>query len=174
MANRYGYLGLDRPHNLKVDGFYQFDLKKAGLLTAGGSFRAQSGIAHNALASHPTYGTGESYLLPRGAFERSPVTTNFDIHLSYGRKLNKTTVLEGFINIFNLLDSQAETNVDENYTFDNAVPIVGGDVNDLKHVKAHDDNGIEGATTVTPNKNFGKLNARLSPRNVQFGVRLTF
>ncbi len=26
MANRYGALGLDRTHNLKVDGFYQFDL----------------------------------------------------------------------------------------------------------------------------------------------------
>lgn len=174
MANRYGYLGLDRPHNLKVDGFYQFNLKKAGLLTAGASFRAQSGIAHNALASHPTYGSGESYLLPRGAFERSPVTTNLDLHLSYGRKLSKSTVIEGFINVFNLANSQRETSVDENYTFDNASPIVGGDLEDLKHVKAHDENGIEGNTTVTPNKNFGKLNGRLAPRNVQFGVRLTF
>ena len=35
MANRYGPLGLDRPHNLKVDGFYLFDLKKAGQLITG-------------------------------------------------------------------------------------------------------------------------------------------
>jgi len=42
MANRYGPLGLDRPHNLKVDGFYQFDFKKAGILTTGVSFRALS------------------------------------------------------------------------------------------------------------------------------------
>ena len=35
MANRYGNLGLDRTHNLKIDGFYQFDLKEAGTLTTG-------------------------------------------------------------------------------------------------------------------------------------------
>src|SRR5690606_3206378 len=52
MANRYGALGLDRPHNLKIDGFYQFDLKQAGVLTTGASFRALSGIAHNALRAH--------------------------------------------------------------------------------------------------------------------------
>src|SRR5262249_50913227 len=48
LANRYGFLGLDRPHNLKVDGFYLFDLKEIGLVTIGASFRAQSGISHNA------------------------------------------------------------------------------------------------------------------------------
>jgi len=174
MANRYGFLGLDRPHNLKVDGFYQFDLKEFGALTAGGSFRAQSGIAHNALGAHPTYGQGESYLLPRGAVERSPVTTQFDIHLAYGYRLNKTTMLEGFVNIFNLFNQQDQLNVDEIYTRDNAEPIVGGDKNDLLHIKAHDDNGIEQKTTVTPNKNFDHTNQNQLPRNVQLGVRLTF
>ncbi len=29
MANRYGNSPFDRPHNFKLDGFYQFDLKKA-------------------------------------------------------------------------------------------------------------------------------------------------
>jgi outer membrane receptor protein involved in Fe transport len=175
MANRYGNLGLDRPHNLKIDGFYQFDLKKAGVLTAGASFRAISGIAHNALASHPTYGAGEAYLLPRGAFARSPVTTNFDIQLGYGYRINKNTLAEGFVRVFNLLDSQEELNVDENYTFDNAVPIVGGTGDDLKHLKTIDPvTGLETATTVTPNKNFNNLNKRQDPRSIQLGFRLTF
>jgi len=172
MANRYGNMGLDRPHNLKVDGFYQFDLKKAGLLTTGGSFRAQSGIPHNALGAHPLYGSGESYLLPRGAEERSPVTTNFDAHIAYGRRLNKTTTVEAFVNIFNLFNQQQELNVDENYTFDTVNPIVGGDNKDLAHVKVN--NGADTPTTATPNKNFGHLNQRQTPRNVQLGVRLTF
>ena len=43
MANRYGPLGLDRPHNVKLDGFYLFDLKKAGQLVAGASFRGAVG-----------------------------------------------------------------------------------------------------------------------------------
>ena len=176
MANRYGPLGLDRPHNFKVDGFYRFNFKQAGLLTTGGSFRLLSGIAHNALAAHPTYGNGESYLLPRGSFERSPVTTSLDAHVSYGYQINKTTMFEGFVRIFNVLNTQDELNVDEIYTFDNANPVVGGTPEDLAHIKALDDFGLQsaGATTVTPNKNFGHLNSRQAPRSIQLGVRLTF
>ncbi|HEY5934038.1 MAG TPA: TonB-dependent receptor [Kofleriaceae bacterium] len=175
MANRYGNMGLDRPHNLKVDAFYQFDLKKAGLLTVGGSARAQSGIAHNALAANLGYGQGESFLLPRGSFARSPVTTQFDSHLSYGRRLNKTTTVEFFARFFNLFDTQDELDVDEIFTGDNANPIVGGRPEDLEHAKILDSgSGLEANQSLTPNKNFGKLNARQAPRSVQLGVRLTF
>ena len=91
MANRYGPLGLDRPHLLKIDGFYEFDLKQAGLITAGASFRVQSGLAHNTLGGDYLYGASESYLLPRGSEERSPTTWEVDVHISYGRKLSKTS-----------------------------------------------------------------------------------
>ena len=175
MANRYGNTGLDRPHNFKVDGFYQFDLKTAGMLTAGASFRAQSGIAHNALAAHPIYGVDESYILPRGAVPRSPVTTNTDIHLSYGYRLSKNVLAEGFIRVFNLFNQQEELRVDETYTTDNAMPIVGGTTSDLPHLKTIDPaSGLEVNETATPNKNFDKLETRQSPRNVQLGFRLTF
>src|SRR6185503_16612698 len=102
MPNRYGPSGLDRPHNLKIDGFYQWNLQKAGLFITGVSFRAQSGIPHNTLAAHPVYGSDESYLLPRGALYRSPATTQLDTHLSYGYQIAKTTRIEGFVDIFNL------------------------------------------------------------------------
>jgi outer membrane receptor protein involved in Fe transport len=174
MANRYGNMGLDRPHNLKVDGFYQFDLKKAGLLTTGMSVRALSGIAHNALGGHFVYSSGESFLVPRGSFARSPVTTQVDAHFSYGRRLNKTTTVELFARFFNLFDTQDELDVDEIYTFSNANPTVGGKPEDLAHIKALDASGVETNQTVEPNKNFGKLNARQAPRSIQLGVRLTF
>lgn len=182
MANRYGFMGLDRPHNFKVDGFYAFDLKKAGQLTAGASFRAQSGIAHNALGAHPTYGSGESYLLPRGAEPRSPVTSELDVKVQYGYQLSKTTQLTAFVDIFNLFNQQDQLNVDENYTYDYAVPVVGGTPDDLKHIKAHDGNGYETNQSLTPNPNFlhtGGSNGLITsvqqaPRTIRFGVRLTF
>jgi hypothetical protein len=174
MANRYGALGLDRTHNLKIDGFYQFDLRKAGVLTTGASFRALSGIAHNALGAHPAYGPGEAFLLPRGAFQRSPVTSQIDVQVGYGRRLNRTTMFEGFVRVFNLFDQQDELDVDENYTFDNAAPVLGGDPDDLRHVKSLDQTGLENNATVTPNKNFGKTSARQLPRTVQLGMRLSF
>jgi hypothetical protein len=184
MANRFGRLGLDRPHNVKVDGYYQFDLKKAGLLTTGGSFRAQSGLAHNALAAspHPGYGTGESYVLPRGAMPRSPMATQLDVHLSYGRRLSKTTVVEAFANVFNLLNQQEELKQDENYTIEAVNPIVGGDMNDLKHAKTLDLNGgNEINKSPVVNKNFTHTGggsttdpAIQNPLSVQLGLRLTF
>jgi hypothetical protein len=175
MANRYGRLGLDRPHNLKIDGFYAFDLKKAGQLVAGASYRAQSGIPHNALGEHIAYGSSESYLLPRGSIPRSPVTHQLDVRLAYGYRLNKTTMLEGFVNVFNMFNNQAELDIDETYTFDPAAPIVGGTPDDLKHIKRLDPvTGTEVNQTVEKNKNFGNTAVRNAPRNVQLGFRLTF
>ena len=177
MPNRYGPSGLDRPHNLKIDGFYSLDLKKAGLVILGASFRAQSGTPHNTLAAHPIYGQGESYLLPRGELYRSPATSQLDTHVSYGYQLNKTTRLEGFIDIFNLFNSQTETDVDEIYTLNSSLPIVGGDAADLDHAKQT--LGTAGgrkqvATIVTKSLNYGKLNSHQAPLAGQLGFRLTF
>jgi hypothetical protein len=185
MANRYGPMGLDRPHNLKIDGFYQFDLKKAGELTTGASFRAQSGLAHNVLGAspHAGYGPSESYLLARGAAARSPMTTQFDLRVGYAYRLSKNTRLEGFLNVFNLFNSQTELNQDENYTYDPANPIIGGSMSDLDHIKTLDPaTGQELNVTPVKNKNFqhtgsnsGTIGPNIqAPRGFQLGFRLTF
>jgi hypothetical protein len=183
MANRYGALGLDRPHNVKLDGFYLFDFKKTGQLVAGASFRAQSGIPHNTLAAHPIYGSGEAYLLPRGSAPRSPFTTELDARVGYGYPINKTTKVEAFVSVFNLFNAQEQLNTDENYTFDPANPIIGGDPDDLMHVKAIDPvSGQELNTTPIKNKNYGQTGSNTgeitrvqqTPRTVQIGFRLTF
>jgi hypothetical protein len=175
MANRYGPMGLDRPHNLKVDAFKIFDFKKAGYILTGGAWRTQSGIPHNALGAHITYGSDEAYLLPRGSVPRSPVTTQFDVKLAYGYRISKNTELQGFLNIFNLFDSQDELDADERYTTDPASPILGGHMDDLQHIKKLDAaTGQELNETVTVNKNFGNLNARNTPRTFQLGFRIVF
>ena len=175
MANRFGAMKLDRPHNLKIDGFYLFELSKRSRLVTGASFRAQSGVAHTTLGVHTTYGTGESFLLPRGVFGRSPTTTQTDLHVSYGHQLSRTLLLEGFVRVFNVLDQQAELDADDIYTLDPAMPIVGGDREDLRHLKALDpDLGTESARTVTRYKNFQATESRQDPRSVQLGLRLTF
>lgn len=174
LANRYGPMGLDRPHLLKVDGFYQFDLKEAGLFVLGASMRGQSGIAHNTLGSHWAYGPEESYILPRGSANRSPFTWTADVKAIYGRKIGKTQQIELFADVFNLFNNQEEADSDEAYTFDNMNPIVGGDLTDLVHSKSLDGGGVEQNFTPTKNKNYGKLNARQAPREVRFGLRYTF
>jgi Carboxypeptidase regulatory-like domain/TonB dependent receptor len=171
MSNRYGALGLDRPHNLKIDGFYQFDFKAAGALTLGASIRGQSGLAHNTLAAHPVYGPDESYLLPRGSGVRSPFTWGSDVKATYGHKIGKRQSLEVFADVFNLLNSQIETDTDEGYTLSSSAadPIVGGDASDLRHAKSSGS-----GTSPELNKNYGNLNARQAPRSFRFGLRYSF
>ena len=169
MSNRYGALGLDRPHLVKVDAFYQFDFKKAGVLILGGSFRGQSGLAHNTLGGHPVYGPSESYLLPRGTQPRSPFTMQTDVKLTYGRKLGGKSTIEAFVDVFNLFNAQEEIDSDETYTFDFLDPIVGGDQSDLRHIKS---SGV--GTTPELNKNYLNLTDRQNPLSMRFGLRYTF
>ncbi len=175
MANRYGSSGLDRPHLLKVDGFYQFDFKAAGLLVLGASVRGQSGIPHNALAASWSYGADEAFLQARGSAGRSPFTYTADIKATYGKKIGKSNSIEGFIDIFNLFNSQDEVDADETYTGDAANPIINGDANDVRHSKTIDPIfAVELNETPTVNKNFANLNARQAPLSVRFGMRYTF
>jgi TonB dependent receptor/Carboxypeptidase regulatory-like domain len=176
LPNRYGPTGLDRPHDLKIDGFYRFDFKVGGLLTLGASIRAQSGIAHNVLGNDP-YGQGETYILPRGVEPRSPLSNEEDIHVSYGYRLTKTVELQVFMDIFNLFNQQQEATEDENYTFNDVHPIVGGDMTDLQHLKQLNSNGSGTAINATPtlNPDFLKTTSYLqNPRTFRFGFRLTF
>ena len=183
MANRYGDLAADRPHQVKIDGFYTLPVEKVNLITFGGRARGTSGLPHNALGSHPVYGEDESYILPRGEtvryvdsngvereFGRSPFTTRFDTHIAYGRQLRDGMVLEGFIDVFNLFNQQPEVDADESYTADTVNPIVGGDSDDLRHLKSQDVAGQVAEQAA----NFGNVSARQAPLSMRFGLRLTF
>jgi len=156
LANRNGPLQTDRPHYIKVDGYYKFDLKKAGLITVGGRFRA----------------------LGRNPFEHS-----LDMQFSYQRSLPKGMNVEVFADVYNIYNRQGTRGVDDTYAFNfsgNASnPIVGGTYEDLIWAKGVDRNGSEindmgVAPPLRRNPNFGNTNARYSPLSVQFGLRLTF
>ncbi len=169
MANRYGANGLDRPHLFKVDGTYAL-----GPVLVGMSFRAQSGLPHNTLGAHPVYGQGESFLLQRGALERSPMTYQVDTHIAVGHNLSKFRRIEAFVDIFNLFNSQkTETDVDDIYTIDSANPVVGGDLTDLAHAKVAA-RPRRSAAVITPNKNYGNLTSHQAPISARLGVRITF
>lgn len=181
MANRYGPLPHDKPHLLKLDGYYLYDGGSIGRFVFGGSVRAASGRPVNTLGGHSLYGFGESYILPRGTAapgtsDRTPTTFSVDTRVTYGRKLSDGMLLEAFVDVFNLFNSETTLSVDENYTFDNVNPIVGGDKEDVKHAKALDDaaGGLPTARVVKPNPNYGNPTSDMAVRSIRFGLRLTF
>ncbi|MBE7448441.1 MAG: TonB-dependent receptor [Kofleriaceae bacterium] len=176
LANRDGALPQDRPHYLKLDGFYRFDLRRAGILTTGVRARALSGVPRDALARHHLYGPGESFLLPRGQLGRTQFETGLDLRLGYSRKLRGQMELEVFVDVFNVLNDQGVFSVEEDYTTRSASnPIVGGTYEDLVWAKENDlASGGETATPIKRNPNFGNTVGRYAPLSTQLGATLRF
>jgi hypothetical protein len=176
LANRNGPLPQDRPHYVKLDGFYQFDLKKAGVLTTGARVRALSGVPRDVLARHHLYGPGESFLLPRGEIGRTQFETGLDLHIGYARKLRDGMELEVFADLYNVFDDQGVFSVEEDYSTRSASnPIVGGTYEDLIFAKENDlQTGAETSTPIKRNPNFGNTVGRYSPLSTQIGATLRF
>jgi hypothetical protein len=174
LANRDGRLPADRPHNFKLDGYYMFDLKDQGKIVTGVRMRALSGAPVDTLGTHAVYGERESFILPRGTYGRTDFVTQADLRLQYSRPIGKDMNLSISLDLVNVFDTQTETRVDQEYTFDFVNPIVGGDKNDIMYLKrqAADGSGTETNRLVRRNSNYGNTSARLAPISARFGLRL--
>jgi outer membrane receptor protein involved in Fe transport len=178
LANRNGVLEQDTPHNGKVNGFYTFDMNKAGELTLGLTAQFASGTPYNALGAHYLYGEFESFLLPRGSIGRSAMDYRVDAQLSYTKALPRGMKFQIFVQAFNLFDNQNEAGIDDAYANnpgDNAAnPIVGGQYTDLIWAKTVGNAGNELSAPLQRNTNFGKPAARYAPISGLFGAKLFF
>jgi len=181
LANRDGRLPADRPHNIKVDGFYNFDLKQAGVITTGVRLRANSGAPIETLGRHWAYGRRESFVMPRGSFGRTDFVTQADLRLQYTRPLNQNLKLTFYFDLYNIFDTQTESRVDQEYTLDRVNPIIGGSKEDLLYLKRQSTQGGEFATAganvadlARKNINYGNTSQRFAPITSRFGVMLEF
>jgi outer membrane receptor protein involved in Fe transport len=184
LANRQGPLPQDRPHYIKLDGYYTFDLRRQGALTVGGRLRAFSGTPETALAAHYIYGPDESFLLPRGALGRSEFDHGLDLHVEYTRRINDRLGwdLSVWVDVFNVYDTQGTSAIDSTYAppvslkgqMQNANPVSGGSYEDLIWVKQLDAKGNESSTPIGRNPNFGNPSQRYAPAYARLGARLTF
>jgi hypothetical protein len=178
LANRYGPLPGDRPHYIKVDGYYTFDLEKYGDLTIGARFRALSGTTIDALGPHYFYGPDEAFILPRGSIGRSNFDHSLAMHFGYRHDLPKGMNIEVFGDVYNIYNNQGQASVDDTYALgfpdNNINPISGGIYEDLIFAKSITDEGNETSSPIRRNPNFGNTAGRYAPLSVQLGMRLTF
>ncbi|MCU0691324.1 MAG: TonB-dependent receptor, partial [Polyangiaceae bacterium] len=170
-VNRDGPLPGDRRHDIKLFVAKDIDLPSRvvlNLLNVGASMRAHSGEPTSYLGSHIIYGGDEVFVLPRGAGDRLPWVFSVDAHLGCGIKFSKaqTTVLT--LDVFNLINFQEVTGVDETYTDADVNPIVNGGRADLGRLQS-----IEGGLA-EKNPNYGKPTSYQAPRQFRFGIRTTF
>jgi outer membrane receptor protein involved in Fe transport len=128
LANTYGRLPNDRPHQLKFDGSYRWPFK----LTTSASFRASSGAPFDALVPHVVYGDDEGFGVPRGTAinpltgsNRFPRTYNLDFGAYYSLPVSEGKELRFQFDWFNLTNTQRA--VRQDVTKLNSAGFEGGD-----------------------------------------------
>ena len=181
VRNSYGPLSANIPHRVKVDGFYSFDLKQAGRLTLGTSFRFQSGFPMSVRSDTPNFNYSGSfliYMLPRGAGGRVQPNYQWNLSAGYAYPLPKDLEIEFNARILNVTNAKAVLRVDNIYTYQASRPIAGGDLGDLKHAKVWAQGGgadnFFGRTIVQPQGNYGVETSFQQPLSAQFELKLRF
>ncbi|MGC9983464.1 MAG: TonB-dependent receptor [Polyangia bacterium] len=171
MVNRSGPLPNDRPHLIRLDGYYTYPFVRSSL-TAGLGFVGRSGQPLSALGSFQSPEDYDSFILPRGSMGRTPFVTRFDLHLGYRRSLPGKLGIEAFLDIFNLFDQRTVLTQDQLYTADIVTPITGGNKADLKGLITSDANG--NLVPATKNPNFLMPTSYQAPISGRLGVRVFF
>ncbi len=188
LVNSQGLLTAERRHQLKFDGSYQF---KGGLegLNVGLSTYWYSGLPLNAYGYSFAYSNWEYYLAPRGSVGRGPSDYEANLHVNYPVKLGGRARLNLMVDVFNLLNRQAITQLDERYNLIQDGPCAG-----VPDAGCNGDGGIKTAPgTLTPvialnpratatNPDYLKQGVQTTsllagytqPRAIRFGVRLSF
>ena len=186
MVNRYGPLGGDTTHELKVYAARDVLLSELfrGLddmrVNVGVGYRGTSGGPTSFLASHYRYGPNEVHVLPRGSGERLPFVHRFDTHVEYDLLLSKGATLAVYMDVFNLFNFQQVTGVNQSYTASELRPIVGGKPIRGEDGKLTPDPALLVHPDGTPfdpaekNPAFGRPTGYQTPRTFRFGARVTF
>jgi hypothetical protein len=138
LANTYGRLPNDRPHQFKFNGSYRTPWK----MLLSGNFYAQSGVPFNQLIPHPIYGNNEGFAVQRGTAivptvsaseagfpntvesigsHRSPTTMNLDLGVYYPIRVGEGKELRLTGDWFNVFNSQRAVTLDQTFTINSGV-----------------------------------------------------
>jgi hypothetical protein len=165
MVNRSGPLPNDRPHLIRLDGYYTFPFA-ASSLTTGLGFVGRSGQPLSALGSFQSPEDNDAFILPRGSMGRTPFVTRFDLHLGYRSSLSGKLSAEAFLDIFNLFNQRTVLTQDQEYTADFVTPIPGETKADL--------NNLTATGAVHANPNFLMPTSYQAPISGRLGLRVFF
>ena len=187
LGNRTGPLGADRTHQVKIAGSYTLSLDEQWSLVPGMQLVALSGIPVSATGFHPLYGSGESFVLPRGMAGNLPWVVNLDLSVQAIWNLAGPYRLSFTVSVFNVLGGSEPTAVDERYTLATVTPMQGSTCGaknsisqpdplaalqancpDLAYLRTTDNQ------PAVPNLNYGRPTGFQVPVSARFGVALTF
>ena len=181
IINGDGDLPGDYRHQFKAFAAKQVPLPSKTWLTPGVSFNARSGGPTSYWGSHTLYGADTVYILPRGTGERLPWQFSIDPSVRYGIGLTDSTSVEFGVDVFNVFNFQAASQVDERFTEEDVFPIVNGSAADIAGCRSGQGRCILRRTSdgaqidpASVNPNFGNPIRYQQPLSVRFGARFNF
>jgi outer membrane receptor protein involved in Fe transport len=185
LANRTGDLPGDRRHVIKVFGAKEFSLPHNVTLNLGLSYNGRSGTPLNVLGSHPIYGGGEVFILPRGTFGRTPWVHTIDTNITLGYQFSKTNAVTVGLDIFNLFNFQQATGLDQTYTTSDVLPCKDCAAGNIPGKKGSAPTNPDSAHQLlnsdgTPfdpgnvNPNWQNPTSFQTPRQIRLNARVTF
>jgi hypothetical protein len=124
-ANRNGLLPGDMTHAIKLFGSYTFNFGPRFNATTSAGFTSHSGVPVSVLGSHPDYGEGQAFILPRGMGGRSAWEHQLDLGGKLEYVIKPPYAIAFSVNVFNVFNTQEIEVTDENYTYDAVQPITG-------------------------------------------------
>lgn len=149
LQNAEGRLANDRPHQVKVTGFYSFSFG----LTAGLNAYYRSGAPEDKIGSFNSVNGAPIplYLASRGSQGRTPADYDFDLHADYALNIHPVRV-DLILDLFRVLNRQTVLRTNPFYNFD----------------------GFQADNAIQTNPDYGKPILRRDPRLLRFGLRATF
>ena len=184
LDNRTGYLPGDRRHVIKVFGAKEFSLPHNVTINLGFGYTGMDGTPKNVLGSHPIYGGGEVFILPRGTYGRTPWRHTIDTNITVGYQFSKTNAVTVGVDIFNLFNFQQATGFDQTYTQADVLPVKDGVKENIpdkdgkivtadpKKVLRYTDGSEFDPADVNPN--WDNPTSYQTPRQIRVNARVTF
>ncbi len=170
--NANGPLPTDNSHQIKVFAAKDWVIDPHSAIASGLAFNAISGPPTSLFGADIYYSTGSNYLIQAGTGPRLPWTYNVDVDLGYKYSFDKDRSLSIGMDIFNLLNLQETTSVDQNYTNNVAVGKPNGNLNDVHVIDP--DGTIRHLNTGDINTNYNNATGYQTPRRFRFNIRGTF
>ena len=172
--NAYGKLYLDRPHNVRLDATYVTPIK----LAVGLQAYYQSGPPTSKVGYFNSGYGAQVFLEEPGSAGRLPALYEGNLSLSYPFTVGPTTItLQGYI--FNILNRQAVTNVDNNWQQSPGAnyPQDTAHYNQLFYppcTTAQASDPVGNKCNEQTNANWGKATSRQDPRVFKFALKVSF
>ena len=174
LVNKYGKLYLDRPHNFRFDGTWVTPIN----LSIGLQGFVQSGPPLNYVGYFNAGYGAQVQLVPLGTAGRLGNQYEMNLSLAYPINIGPTTVtLQGYV--FNLLNRQAVTNVDNAWQQSPGAnyPTSTADYGNLflaPCTTAQATNPVANHCNEQTNANYGKATSRQDPRLFRAAIKVSF